>query len=98
MSTRFISNLALGLAGAVVVVASQAFRPTVIGWSMFGVSLGVLALLAVAELDRTRGLVQRALDAGSGVLALWSAVASVVFTGSTVMWLSFGEALAFVGL
>jgi hypothetical protein len=98
MSTRFISNLALGLVGAAVVVASQTFRPTVIGWSMFGVSLGVLALLAVAELDRTRGLVQRALDASSGVLALWSAVASVVFTGTTVMWLSFGEALAFVGL
>ena len=98
MSTRFISNLALGIAGAVVVVASQAFSSNVTGWLMFGVSLGVLALLGIAELDRARGLVQRALDAGTGALALWAAVASVVFTGTTLTWLSFAEAIGFVGL
>jgi hypothetical protein len=96
MSQRFISNVALAVAGASVVVASQAFSPRVTGWVMFGVSLGTLALLAVAQLDRARGRVQHLLDAGTGVLALWSAVASVVYSGTTLMWLSFAEAAGLV--
>jgi hypothetical protein len=98
MSPRFISNVVLALAGTVVVAASQAFRPSVTGWLMFGVSLGALALLALVQLDRARGLVQRLLDAGTGALALWSVVASVVFTGTMLTWLSFGEAVGFIGL
>ncbi len=98
MSERFISNVALAIAGAVVVVASQAFSSTVTGWLTFGVSLGVLALLAVVQRDRARGRLQRLLDIGIGALALWSAVASVVYTGTTLTWLSFGEAIGFVGL
>ncbi|MEP6812601.1 MAG: hypothetical protein ABI990_06410 [Actinomycetota bacterium] len=98
MSSRFISNVALALAGAVVVAASQAFTSSVTGWSLFGISLGALALLVLVQLDRARGPVQRLLDAATGVLALWSAVASVVFSGTMLTWLSFGEAAGFVGL
>jgi hypothetical protein len=98
MSPRFISNVALALAGGVVVAASQAFTPSVTGWLMFGVSLGALALLALVQLDRARGLVQRLLDAATGTLAVWSAVASVVFTGTMLTWLSFGEAVGFIAL
>jgi len=98
MSQRFISNVALAVAGAVVVVASQTFSTSLTGWLTFGVSLGALALLAVVQRDRARGRVQRMLDAGTGALALWSAVASVVYTGTTLMWLSFAEAIGFVGL
>ena len=98
MSQRFISNIALAVAGGAVVVASQAFTPSVTGWSTFGVSLGALALLAVVQRDRSRGRVQHLLDAGTGALALWSAVASVVYTGSTLTWLSFAEGCVLVGL
>jgi hypothetical protein len=98
MSQRFISNVALAIAGAIVVVASQTFTPSHTGWLTFGVSLGALALLAVVRRDRARGRVQRMLDAGTGALALWAAVASVVFTGTTLTWLSFTEAIGFVGL
>jgi len=45
VSQRFISNLALAIAGTVVVVSSQAFSSNVTGWVTFGVSLGALALL-----------------------------------------------------
>ena len=96
MSPRFISNVALAIAGAIVVVASQTFTSSVTGWLTFGVSLGALALLALVQLDRNRGRMQRLLDAGIGGLALWSAVASVVYTGTTLTWLSFGEGLGFV--
>ena len=98
MSPRFISNVELAIAGAVVVVASQTFTPSVTGWLTFGVSLGALALLAVVQLDRSRGSVQRLLDAGTGALALWSAVASVVYTGTTLTWLSLAEGIGFVAL
>jgi type IV secretory pathway VirB2 component (pilin) len=98
MSQRFISNVALAIAGAVVVVASQAFSASLTGWLTFGVSLGALALLAVVQRDRARGRLQRMLDIATGALALWSAVASVVYTGTTLTWLSFGEAIGFVVL
>jgi hypothetical protein len=98
MSQSFISNVALAIAGAVVVVSSQALSASVTGWLMFGISLGVLALLAVAQRDRARGGIQRLLDAGIGVLALWSAVASVVYSGMTLTWMSFAEGLGFVAL
>ena len=98
MSPRFISNVALAVAGAFIVVASQTFTPSVTGWLTFGVSLGALALLAVVQLDRGRGSIQRMLDAGIGALALWSAVASVVFTGTTLTWWSLAEGIGFVAL
>jgi hypothetical protein len=98
MSPRFISNIALAVAGAFVVVASQTFTPSVTGWLTFGVSLGALALLAVVQLDRARGYIQRVLDAATGALALWSAVASVVFTGTTLTWWSLAEGIGFVAL
>jgi hypothetical protein len=98
MSERFISNAAIGIAGAVVVVASQAFSVSRTGWLTFGVSLGALALLAIAQRDRSRGRIQGMLDVATGALALWSAVASVVYSGTTLKWLSFSEGLALVGL
>jgi heme exporter protein D len=98
ISQRFISNLALAIAGAVVVVSTQTFTASVAGWVTFGVSLGALALLAVVQLESARGLIQHALDAGIGALALWSAVASVVYNGTTLTWMSFAEGSAFVAL
>jgi hypothetical protein len=98
MSSRFISNVVLGVAGVIVVVASQAFAAGVTGWVMFGVSLGALALLPLVQRDRTRGRVQGVLDLLTGALASWSAVASVVFAGGTLIWLSCGEAIGFVTL
>jgi hypothetical protein len=98
MSSRFVSNVVLGIAGVIVVVASQAFASGPTGWIMFGVSLGALALLPLVQLDRARGRIQGALDLAVGALALWSAVASVVFTGATLTWLSFGEAIGLASL
>jgi hypothetical protein len=56
----------------------------------FGVALGVLTLVGIAQLDARRGPVQRSLDAGAAAIALWAAVESVVFTGTRLVWLSFG--------
>lgn len=98
MSLRFATNIALMIAGGVVVVFSQAIRPGVTSWITFGVALGILAMLALAQVDRSRGLAQRAVDALCGTLAVWTVVASAVYTGDTVKWLSFGEGLGFAAL
>src|SRR5262249_12640072 len=98
MSQRFMSNVALAVAGAVVVVSTQAFATNTAGWVTFGVSLGALALLAMANRERAGVGIQWILDAEIALLALWSAVASVVYSGETLKWLSFAEGLAFVGL
>jgi hypothetical protein len=84
MSQRFISNVALAVAGALVVVSTQAFAPGTAGWVTFGVSLGALALLAMANRERADVGIQWILDAEIALLALWSAVASVVYSGPTL--------------
>jgi hypothetical protein len=96
VSQRFISNRALAIAGTVVVLSSQAFSSNVTGWVTFGVSLGALALLAVVERGRIGDRAQRLLDAGIGLLAIWSAIASVVYNGRTLTRLSLAEGLGYV--
>ena len=98
MSQRFITNVALAIAGAVVVVASQAFMSSATGWLTFGVGLGALALLAVVRREGMGEPVSRLLDAGIGLLAIWSVIASVVYSGRLLTWLSFGEGVALVVL
>jgi hypothetical protein len=95
MNTRFITNMALATAGVIIVVASQAFSSDTTGWITFGISLGVLTVLGAVQTDRERGHFQRGLDAASGALSVWAAVASVVYVGSTLTWLSLAEGLAF---
>jgi hypothetical protein len=48
--------------------------------------------------QRVAGRLQRALDGVIAVVSAWTIVASVVFHGATVRWLSTGEALALVAL
>jgi Na+/phosphate symporter len=95
MLSRFITSVLALLAGAFVVVASQAFSASTTGWIAFGVALGILGMTAVAQLDRNRGRVQGAFDAVIGALSIWSVVAAVVFSGAALTWLSCGD---FLGL
>ena len=98
MSMRFTANLAFLVAGGVVVVGSQSFSPTVTSWLTYAVALGVLVLLGVSQLDPQRSLAQRLLDVPLAGIAIWAAVASRLYTGTTVRWLSFAEALAVVAI
>jgi hypothetical protein len=98
MSPRFVTNILLALAGGFVVVVSQALGVGATGWITFGVALGILGTIGLAELDRRRGLAQRMLDGAVGILGIWTVIASVVFGGGTLTWLSFAEGLGFVGL
>jgi len=99
MSTRFISNMLLALAGGLVIVATQAFSPPVVAWVAFGVTgVGVLVLMAATALAPARGHIQRTLDAVAAVLAAWTIVETLVFSGMVMVWLTFGAAAAIAAI
>lgn len=95
---RLVGNIVLALVAVFLIVASLMFGATVTGWLMFGVALGVVALVGLAQLDRHVGLPGHVVDGLTGALAIWATVASVVFAGPTLSWLSFAEAVGFVAL
>lgn len=102
MNSRYLTNVLLAIAGAFVVVASQAFSVAAFQWLMFGGGI-VAVLLAGAIVLRERGDAQRGLDAVTGALGAWTIVASLVFAGTAVTWLGFASgaglfALALAGL
>jgi hypothetical protein len=98
MSTRFFTNALITLFAGFVVVASVAFRPAITAWLALALGIAVLVISGAAQADRSRGVVQRLLDGGIGLLALVTIVFSLVFSGAAVQWLSFAEALGFFGL
>ena len=99
VSNRFISNMLLALAGGLVLVVTQAFAPPVVAWIAFGVTgVGVLLLMVATALAPGRGNVQRTLDAVAGVLAAWTIVETLVFSGMLMVWLTFGAAAAIVAV
>ena len=97
MNSRYLTNIALLIAGAFLLVTSQAFGVAVFEWLMLGV--GALAvLLSGALVAPGRGLPQRSLDAIIGILGAWTIVASLVFAGTAVTWLGFASGAAFAAL
>jgi hypothetical protein len=93
MSTRYILNTLSLVAGVFLVVASRVYTGGTLEWLGFGVSAGVL-LFGVVGLTLAE---QRRHVVGYGFLsavAAWSAVAALVFSGSTLGWLVFADAIA----
>jgi hypothetical protein len=98
MSTRYFTGTLLVILGGFVVVATQAFAPTPVSWIAFGIAIATVAVSVLAQLDRSRGTVQRVLDAAQvavgGLLMTFALTAS----GTAVRWLSFALALGTVAL
>jgi hypothetical protein len=97
LSTRYLSNLALAVVAAFVVVASQAFSSSVFTWLAFG---GGVAIVAIALEETVRDCVSahRVLSAVVAVIGAWTIVSSLVFSASAVVWLGFSAAVAVVAL
>lgn len=93
ISTRYIVNATALVAGAFLVIISMTFGAGTVGWLGFAVSTGVL-LIAVAGMlaaDRTDARISHGT---LGVVALWSLIAALVFSGPVLVWLVFADALA----
>jgi hypothetical protein len=98
MSISFITYALCAVLGVFVVVVSQAFSPSVLGWVAFGVAAGVMAIAAFAQLDLSRVGVPRTLD-GATVAVAWLLMAfAIAASGTAVTWLSFAFGLGIVGI
>jgi hypothetical protein len=98
MRSRYLTNIALVVLGGFLVVASQAFAPATLTWLMLGVGVAALAIAGPALGFARRGLAQRGLDGAVAVIAAWTIVAGLVFSGAAVTWLGFASAAAIVAI
>lgn len=92
MRIEFFSRLALLVAAAVLVVASQVWSANTLEWVFI---VGGVVMLALAGAPGTAGSPrQRTLSAIIAVLGILTIAQAIVFTGDTLMWVSFGAAVA----
>ena len=97
MKIRFYYNSLLAIAAGFLVVATQAFAPVTVAWLTFAIAVGI-TVAALATVPSRIGLVQRILSSLTVVLGAWTIVMSLVFAPTTVLWLGFASAIAFVAL
>jgi hypothetical protein len=93
LSSRFLLDSLFVVAGAFLTVASMAWAAGPAGWTAFGVSVGVTVLAAAsAALAKKNSL--RLGHGLIGLVALWSVIAALAFSGSALTWLVFADAIA----
>jgi hypothetical protein len=97
MSIRYLSNLAIGAAGAFLVVATQAFSPNTISWLAFSIGV-VAALVATASLILVRDRVQQVTAITTGVLGILMVAMSRIFALNVVSALALAGGLALVAI
>jgi hypothetical protein len=93
LSSRFLLDSLFVVAGAFLAVASMAWAAGTAGWTAFGVSTGVTVIAAVsaALAKRTSHRIGHGLI---GLVALWSLIAALAFSGTALTWLVFADAIA----
>ena len=93
LSSRFALDILFVIGGAFLAVAAMSFGASVAGWVAFGVSTGI-AVLAAASMVAARGTGQWAGHATVALIALWSLIAALTFSGTVLTWLVFANAIA----
>jgi hypothetical protein len=93
LSSRFLLDSLFVVAGAFLTVASMAWAASTAGWTAFGVSTGITVLAAASAALAEKN--SRKLGHGLlGLIALWSLVAALAFSGAVLTWLVFADAIA----
>ena len=92
-SARFMLDNVYVTAGAFLAVVAMAWSAGTAGWTAFGVSAGITVIAAVsaALAKKTSHRIGHGLI---GLVALWSLVAALAFSGSALTWLVFADAIA----
>ena len=93
LSSRFLLDSLFVLAGAFLTVASMAWAAGTAGWTAFGVAIG-LTVLATASAALAKKTSHRYGHSLLALVALWSLVAALVFSGTALTWLVFADAIA----
>jgi hypothetical protein len=93
LSSRFLLDSLFVVAGAFLAVTAMAWAAGTAGWTAFGVSAGVTVLAAASAVAARKG--SRRIGHGLlALVALWSAIAAVSFSGTALTWLVFADAIA----
>jgi hypothetical protein len=93
LSSRFLLDSLFVVAGAFLTVASMAWAASTAGWTAFGVSTAITVLAAASAALAQKN--SRKLGHGLlGLVALWSLVAALAFSGTVLTWLVFADAIA----
>jgi hypothetical protein len=93
LSSRFLLDSLFVVAGAFLTVASMAWAAGTAGWTAFGVSAGITVLAAASAVLAKK--TSRRLGHGLiGLVALWSLIAALAFSGTALTWLVFADAIA----
>jgi len=93
LSSRFLLDSLFVVAGAFLAVASLAWAASTAGWTAFGVSTGITVLAAASAALAQKN--SRKLGHGLlGLVALWSLVAALAFSGTVLTWLVFADSIA----
>jgi hypothetical protein len=93
LSPRFVLDNLFVLGAAFLAVSAMAFSVTLAGWLAFGVSTG-LVVVAAASMAAAHRTGQRIGHGVVGLVALWSLIAALIFTGSVLTWLVLADAIA----
>jgi hypothetical protein len=92
LSPRFVLGNLFLVAGAFLAIAAMTWTIGVAHWVAFGVSVGVLVIAGISAALARRG--SRAIGHGLvGLAALWSLIAALVFSGTTLTWMVFYDAI-----
>jgi drug/metabolite transporter (DMT)-like permease len=99
MSSRYIAWLAIGVAGAFLIVASDAFTSlATIAWLAFAISIGTLLVSAGIAYRYRNHVPTLVTSIVTAVVSAWTIVASLVFSLPVVQNLAFAGSLALAGL
>jgi hypothetical protein len=99
LSPRFALDTLFVTGGAFLAIVALPFTTSVAGWTGFGVFTG-LAVIALASALFGHGTVRRTSHGILGLVAIWSLIATLLYTGPALTWLVLagGVALAVIAL
>ena len=93
LSSRFMLDSLYVTAGAFLTVIALAWSAGTAGWTAFGVSTGVV-VIAAASAALAKKSSHRYGHGLIALVALWSLIAALVFSGPALTWLVFADAIA----
>ncbi|MGH3279422.1 MAG: hypothetical protein ACRDNW_09820 [Trebonia sp.] len=93
LSSRFLLDSLFVVAGAFLTVASMTWAAGTAGWTAFGVSTSI-TVIAAASAALARKTSHRVGHGVLGLVALWSLIAALAFSGTALTWLVFADAIA----
>jgi hypothetical protein len=92
LSSRFMFDSLYVVAGAFLTVTALAWSAGASSWTAFGVSTGI-AVIAAVSAALARKTAHRAGHGLIALVALWSLIAALVFSGPALVWLVFADAI-----